>query len=414
MRRRATLGLALLGALALSVPAASARADGAAADPGVAARTITIGGTFPLSGPASLYATIPAAMKAYFSYINATRGPDGKRGVGGRQIVFKFYDDGYNPANAVQLTRRLVEEDKVFAVVGSLGTEVNLGIRPYLNARKVPHVLVSTGASIFSTGYRQYPWTTGWQPDYTREGKIFGKWIARNNPQGKVGVIYQNDDYGKELLDGLKAGLGSKQITAAEPLEVTAPDPRSQVGKLKAAGVDTLVIFLTPRATVQTYAFARALAFKPSAVYTNSVSATDSFLTAALANGADPEVVNGTITTQYAKDPASPSWNNDAAMKLYKQVMATYYPSGKVVDGLNYYGVATAHAFVQLLRKAGSTPTRAALMRAARNWNEINPFLLPNNRQKTSGTDQYAIDGRRLVRYQNNQFTPITELDFGQ
>jgi hypothetical protein len=185
------------------------------------------------------------------------------------------------------------------------------------------------------------------------------------------------------------------------------------VAKLKAAGVDTLVIFLTPRATIQTYAFSRALAFKPAVVYTNSVSATDQFLTTAIRSGADPEVVNGTITSQYAKDPASPTWANDAAMKLYKQVMSKYYPSGNQVDALNYYGVAVAHAFVQLLRKAGPNPTRAALMRAARTWNEVNPFLLPGNRQKTSGSDQFVIDGRRLVRYQNNQFTPITELDFG-
>ena len=164
----------------------AAAASGAPTEIGVSATTVTIGGTFPLTGPASQYAPVPVAMKAYFSYVNDRRGTDGKRGVGGRRIVFDVYDDGYNPANSVQLTRRLVEQDKVFAVVGSVGTEVNLAVRPYLNARKVPQLLNATGATIWGTDQAEYPWTIGWSPPYTLEAKIYGHAIARNSPGAKA------------------------------------------------------------------------------------------------------------------------------------------------------------------------------------------------------------------------------------
>src|SRR5690349_426781 len=191
MRRVMLIALALVASLGITASTATT----ASTEAGVTPTSIKIGGTFPLSGPASLYAPIPAAMKAYFSYINARKGPDGKRGVYGRQIVFKYYDDGYNPANSVQLTRKLVEEDKVFALVGTLGTAVNESIRPYVNARKVPQMLVSTGASVFADASK-YPWTGGWQPAYDYEARIFGQAIAHNSPNAKIAVLYQNDDFG--------------------------------------------------------------------------------------------------------------------------------------------------------------------------------------------------------------------------
>ncbi len=256
MRKVVLLAAALV--VALGIGAASATS--AATETGVTARTVTIGGTFPLTGPASLYATIAPAMKAYFSYINARKGPDGRRGVYGRQIVFKYYDDGYNPANSVQLTRKLVEEDKVFAVVGSLGTAVNEAIRPYLNSQKVPQMLVSTGASVFGNA-KQYPWTGGWQPTYDYESRIYGQAIAHNSPNAKIAVLYQNDDFGKENLDSLKKGLGAKasNIVGAEPYEVTAADVRAQIAKLRATGASILVIFATPKFAIQSYAIANAL-----------------------------------------------------------------------------------------------------------------------------------------------------------
>jgi len=406
MRKVVLLAAALVAALGISASSATS----AATETGVTARTVTIGGTFPLTGPASLYAPIPAAMKAYFSYVNSRKGPDGKRGVYGRQIVFKYYDDGYNPANSVQLTRKLVEEDKVFALVGTLGTAVNESIRPYVNARKVPQMLVSTGASVFADAAK-YPWTGGWQPAYDYEARIFGQAIAHNSPNAKIAVLYQNDDFGAELLNGLKAGLGGKasNIVAAESHEVTAPDVRAQVAKLRASGASILVIFTTPKFTIQSYAIANALRWSPAVIYTTSVSATDTFLTLAKSSGGG-DLPNRTYTVQYAKDPASPAWDSDAGMKLYKQVMAKYLPSGRVTDGLNLYGVATAHAFVQLLYSAGKNPTRASLMKAYRGWNEPNPFLLPGNRQKTSGTDQLPLQCEKIVKFTDGTFQPVSKL----
>ncbi|MCP9486792.1 MAG: ABC transporter substrate-binding protein, partial [Gaiellaceae bacterium MAG52_C11] len=307
MRRVSLALLALVGALALAIPAAFAKTDAPAQTPGISARTITIGGTFPLTGPASSYAVIPAAMKAYFSYVNARRGPDGKRGIYGRQIVFKYFDDGYNPVNSVQLARKLVQEDKVFAMVGTLGTEVNQAVQPYLNSVGVPHTLVSTGASDFGKDYKKYPWTIGWQPDYVSEGRLYGLDLAKKS-SAKIAILYQNDSYGKDYVAGFKSALGTaksrQQIVGEEAFEVTSPSPASQVAKLRASGANTLVIFVTPRPTIQTYAIIRALGWKPDQIYVNSVSATDTFMTTAV-RSSSAATVNGSISAAYLKDPAS-------------------------------------------------------------------------------------------------------------
>ena len=406
MKKVALLAAALV--VALGVTASSATS--AASETGITNRTITIGGTFPLTGPASPYGIIPGAMKAYFSYINSRKGPDGRRGIYGRQIVFKYYDDGYNPANSIQLTRKLVEEDKVFAVVGSLGTEVNLGIRPYLNARKVPQILVATGATVFSEADK-FPWTGGWQPNYEYEGRLYGQAIARNSPNAKIAVLYQNDSYSEDYMKGLKAGLGAKasNIAAQEGYEVTATDVRAQIAKLRGSGATVFVIIATPRFAIQAYAIANAIRWLPSVIYTNSVTATDSILTLAKSSGGG-DLVNRTFTVQYLKDPASPTWDNDSAMKLYKQVMAKYNPRARVTDGFNYYGVAAAEAFVELMYKAGKNPTRASLMKAYRAWDQVNPFLLPGNRQKTGGADQLPLQCERIVKFTDGTFQPVSKL----
>ncbi len=405
MRRFVLIGLALVTAIGITASAATT----ATTETGVTNKTITIGGTFPLSGPASLYATIPQAMAAYFSYVNARRGPDGKRGVYGRQIIWKYKDDQYSPPQAVQLTRGLVEQDKVFAIVGSLGTEVNLAIRPYLNSKKVPQMLVATGATTWGADWKKYPWTTGWQPSYQLEGKFYGQAIARNSPNGKIGVLYQNDDYGKDYLTGLKTGLGGKtgNIVDEEPFDVTVTSVAQQIAKLKASGANIFVIFATPTQTIRAYATANALRWQPAVIYTNSVSATDTFLTLAKASGGG-DLPNRTFTVQYAKDPANPAWDNDPAMKLYKSVMAKYYPKGRVTDALNLYGVAVAHAFVQLLYSAGKNPTRDSLLKAYRSWNEANPFLLPGVKQRTGVTGQFPIKCEQIVKFTDGTFRPVS------
>ncbi len=418
MRRVSLALLALVGALLLAIPAAFARTDGSTqAAPGITAKTITIGGTFPLTGPVSSYAVIPAGMKAYFSYINARRGPDGKRGIYGRQIVWKYYDDGYNPANSIQLTRKLVEEDKVFAIVGSLGTEVNQAIQPYLNSGRVPHVLVSTGASNFGKDYKKYPWTIGWQPDYVAEGRLYGLDIARNKPNAKIAILYQNDSYGKDYVNGFKSALGSakskQQIVGEEAVEVTSPTPSSQLVKLRASGADTLMIFVTTTKTFQTYGTIRALGWKPPNIYLNSVTATDALMGVAVASSS-AATVNGSISTAYLKDPASPVWANDATVKQYAALMAKYNPRGRVTDGLNFYGFAKAHTFVRAMYKAGRNPTRAGLMRALLSFNETSPYLLPGSRIKTSATDHFMISHIRPMRFNDGNWTLFGSLVDGR
>jgi branched-chain amino acid transport system substrate-binding protein len=405
MRRVSLAGLALIGALLLAIPSAFARSDMQAADPGITSRSIVIGGSFPLTGPASSYAPIPAGMKAFFSYINARRGPDGKRGINGRQIVFKYYDDGYNPVNSVQQQRKLVEQDKVFAIVGTLGTEVNQAVQPYLNSRKVPHILVSTGASGFGKDYKQYPWTIGWQPDYIAEGRLYGTDIRKNHPNAKIAILFQNDSYGKDYVVGFKSALGTanvkRQVVGEEGFDVLGGGtPQSQLIRLRASGADTLMIFVTPTPTVQTYAIIRALNWKPTNIYVNSVSATDTFMGAAVARSS-AATVNGSISAQYLKDPASPVWENDATVKQYKALMAKYAPSGRATDGLYFYGFAKADTFVRAMYKAGKNPTRVSLMRALLSFNETTPYLLPGSRLKTSATDHFIISHQRLMTFNN-------------
>jgi branched-chain amino acid transport system substrate-binding protein len=417
MRRVSLALLALVGALALAIPAAFATADGATADPGITARSIKIGGTFPLTGPASSYAPIPAAMKAYFSYINSRKGPDGKRGVYGRQIVFNYYDDGYNPVNSVQLTRKLVQEDKVFAVVGSLGTEVNEAIQPYLNQVKVPHVLVSTGASEWGTNYKKYPYTIGWQPDYISEGRLYGLDLAKK-PNAKIAVLYQNDSYGKDYLYGFRSALGKakadKQIVGEQAYDVLGgATPASQLARLKATGADTLVIFVTPTPTIQTYAIIRALGWKPDQIYLNSVSATDTFMTVAIARSS-AATVNGSISAAYLKDPASPAFAKDKTVVQYRALMAKYAPSGNPTNGLNFYGFAKADTFVRAMYKAGKSPTRAGLLKALNSFNETNPYLLPGSRLKTSATDHFIISHQQMQRFGDGKWTLIGRLTDGR
>lgn len=405
MRKVVLLGAALVVSLAVGASTATSASN----ETGVTARTITIGAGHPLTGFASQYATIQRAMLAYFAYVNRRKGPDGKRGVYGRQIVYKVYDDGYNPAQTVQQVRRLVEQDKVFAVVGQLGTEQNEAVRPYLNQRKIPQILTATGASTWFKDFKKFPWTGGWFPDYEYEAWLYGRAIARNSPNAKIAVLLQNDSFGDDNLRGLKLGLGDKasNIVGQEGYEATAVDVRSQVAKLRATGATVLVIVATPRFAIQAYAIANALGWRPAVVYTTLVSATDTFLTLAQRSGGG-ELVNNTYSAAYLKDPANPKWDNDAGMKLYRQVMEKYYPSGNVKDGLNLYGVAAAHAFVQLMYKAGKSPTRASLMKAYRTWTETSQFLLPGNRIRTKGDDQRPIDCLQLQKFTNGTFQPVT------
>jgi branched-chain amino acid transport system substrate-binding protein len=411
VRRRALLAL---GVVAIAAAISTGAFGGAGATPGVSARTVTIGGTFPFTGPASSYAPIPVGMKAYFSYANTQR-TNGKRGVFGRQIVFKAVDDGYNPANTVQKTKELVEQDHVFALVGGLGTEPQEAVTAYLNQQKVPQIYVSTGATEWGARdkHADHPWTIGWQPDYQAEGAIYGRYVVANLSSAKIGIIYQNDSYGRDYINGLQAGLGShkSQIVSQQGFEVTDTSVTNQVLALRRAGVDTLFIFGTPTPTIRTYATMAAIGWKPENIFLNSVSATDTFMGIAVARAGAAEV-NGSISVYYTKDPANPTWANDAGMKLYKSIMARFAPSNaKVIDGLYIYGMAKAYTFVQALKAAGPNPTRAGLMKAVLNMNDkTNPFLLPGVVTKTGPNDYFPISQNQLIKFNNGLWSPMGKI----
>src|SRR5215211_4034202 len=411
---RMRLGL-LVAALAVAATVCVTALAGSQAPPGVTKTKFVIGGTFPLSGPAAYYAPIPVGMKAYFTYINTRRGADHKRGVAGRQIVWKYYDDGYNPANTAQQTRKLVEEDKVFALFGGLGTEPQQAVVNYLNDRKVPQLLVSTGATEFGANYKSKPYTIGWQPDYFAEGVIYGKYAAQNWPTKKIGVIYQNDDYGKNYLDGLKNGLGSRasNIITTQGFAVTDASVAQQIAAIRQSGADVIAIFATPSPTIRTYATMKALRYRPEEVILNSVSATDTFMKLSLAN-ADAATVNGSISTSYTMDPASPTYANNAFVKLYKRIMAKYAPQADANNGLYYYGVAKAWDVARVLQLAGANPTRARVLNVVRHMNWTNPFLLPGVKVKTTPTDPFPISQVKLIRFNNGLWNEMGSLIQGR
>ena len=415
--------LALLGvgaALTVSLPGAFARTETTQAPdavPGITRNSIVIGGTFPLSGIASLYAPIPRGMEAYFNYINARRDKKtGQRGIYGRKIVWKVYDDGYNPGQTVQLTNKLILEDKVFATVGALGTEPVLAVRPLHKQRKVPQVLVSTGASYWGLQYKQYPWTSGWQTDYIAEGRVYARWILQNAPNSKIGVFFQNDDYGKDYLRGLEQGLGSRRSLIVSKLSYELSDSSyaSQLSRLRQSGADTLVLFTTPTPTARAIGTAKAVGWNPKQIVINSVSATDQVMAGA-ARAAGQDYVNGAVSTGYLKNNTNPKYKNDGAIKSYRRIMANYGPDGiNINNTFYYYGVAKAYDFVKLMYLAGRNPTRASLMAATTKMNWVNPYALKGVRIKTSRTDRFPIDQGKVVRYNNGSWNEISALYKGR
>jgi branched-chain amino acid transport system substrate-binding protein len=421
LRKLIACGIALVAALALTVPGAIGGTD---ATPGVTARTITIGGLFPLTGPAATYAPIPVGMKAYFSYVNARRAaraddPARRRGVFGRQIIWKYYDHAYNPATAAQLARRLVEQDKVFATVGELGTEPVLATREYMNQQKVPQALVSTGASYWGLQYKEFPYTTGWQPDYIAEGRLYGLHIKANFRGKKIAIVYQNDDYGKDYLYGFRAALGKAyadaNVVAQEPVETTATSVAAQMTRVRASGATILAVFQLPTPTTRTIGTAKALGINPEQIYMNSVANVKPAMDG-MAAALGTQYLNGIITISYAKDPQDPKWNDDAAMKQYRAIVAKYGGGANSNDPQVLYGVAKAMTFVQVLFKAGNNLTRASLMKALLSMNYPNALLLPGIVQRTSPTDHFIVSQMQLQRYNGptKLFVPFGKLIEGR
>jgi branched-chain amino acid transport system substrate-binding protein len=396
MAGRIALALAaLVTILAVGATAAPAGPSRAAADPGVTPTSILLGTTSPLTGSASSYASVARGADAYFKYVNA------KGGVNGRTITDTIIDDAYNPALTVQATRKLVEEDKVFAIFNALGTEQNDATRAYLNTNKVPQLFSATGATKFGSESSKYPYTIGFQPSYQAEGWVLGKYLARTQGTARVAVLFQNDDYGKDLLNGLKRGIerSNVKVVAAEPYEVTAADVGAQVAKLKTSGATVFAVFATPKFAIQAYVFANRLGWKPKLTLNNAVSSASNIMVLASEGGTN-KVTPGTVSIVFLKDPTDPKWKNDAAMKLYRQVMKQYAAGANANDVYHVYGMAAAWTAVEALRKAGKNLTRDGLVKVVSNMSfSNNPFLLPGISLKTGPGDHFPIEQMLLQRW---------------
>jgi len=390
-------------ALLLGLVLASTAGAAATADPGVTAKKIVIGGTVPLSGEASAFGSVGPGAKAYFAYVNA------KGGVHGRKIDYRFYDDAYDPVQTVQQTRRLVEQDKVFAIFNSVGTANNKAIQPYLNQRKVPQLFVGDGAQATSQPAR-YPWTMGFLQSYVGEGAVYGRNLAKTRKGAKIGVLFQNDDLGRDMTKGLERAIAGKgpEIVAKASYEYTDTDVSSQIASLKAAGADTFMLFATPKFAIQGFAAANRLGWKPQ-VYVASVSIEPNIMAIARLNA--PQLTNGALSVAFVKNPNDPIWAKDPALKLYRTIMKRYLPSGKPSDVYNWYGMTVAWTMVETLERAGKNPTRSSLLRAAQTLNvSNNPFLLPGIALKTSRTRYFPLDKVYLYRFDNRQWVKASPL----
>jgi branched-chain amino acid transport system substrate-binding protein len=371
----------------------------AAADDGLTDTEIVLGGTHPYSGPASAYGAVGKGIAAYFGYVND------HGGVYGRKITYKDLDDSYSPPQAVQLVRQLVEQDKVFAMFNTLGTAVNIAIRPYLNQQGVPQLIVASGASTFAHDYKQYPMTTIGNPDYQSEAIIYAQYVLKEKPNAKVAILYQNDDFGMDYVTGFKTGLGTHtdMITKMASYEVTDPDVSSQISNLKGSGADTILIAATPKFATQALVAIAQQSWKATVILTN-VSASQSVMRAA-AKAGSPAAVEGVVSTLYGKDPADPKYANDPGMKLYKDAMAKYNPGADTSNGIYSAGFAYAYTMVEALKTAGKQLTRAKLMDVFSHLNVTdNPLLLPGIVVHTTPTNRYAITQLQIVKYTSGEW----------
>ena len=397
-----TAALAAACVASLTAAGAEGKSGSAAADPGVTASTVTIGGTAPLSGVAAAYASVARGADAYFKYVNA------RGGVNGRRIVYRYLDDQYLPGLTVQRTRELVQQERVFAIFNSLGTEHNLATREFLNQARVPQVFVGSGARTFGRDYREHPWTIGYLPSYVSEGTIYGRYLGRTRPGARVAVLFQNDDYGRDLIAGLKRGLGRRgRIVAQQGYEVTSPEVASQVARLRSSRAGVLMIFATPVFAIRAYIAVNKLGWRPK-IFVNSVaSASNTMRIAAASSG---RLAEGSISIVFNKDPGDPRWRRDPGMRLYRQIMKRY-GTGNASDVYNVYAMSVAHTFVNALKRAGRNLTRARLMNAVTHLDERNnPFLLPGITVRTSPTDRFPIEQARLQRWSNGRWVAFGPL----
>ncbi|PZG19018.1 ABC transporter substrate-binding protein [Nonomuraea aridisoli] len=368
---------------------------------GITDTSIKLGGIYPLSGPASAYGDIPTGIKAYFDYVNAEQG-----GIDGRKVEFVVRDDGYSPPKAVEEARRLVEQEQVFALFQTLGTPSTTAVWDYTNQRKVPQVFVATGASQWGSN-TEHPWTIGWQPDYVSEARVYAQYLKDEKPEAKVAALYQNDDFGKDLLGGFKKAIEGTgiQVVAEQSYEVADPTVDAQMGNLAESGADVFLNITTPKfGALALAADAKNTRWNPLHIV-NNVAASRTVL--------EPvgfENVQGVMSATYYKDPNDPTWDDDAEMKLYKQKMQQYAAGKDPNIPYHAFGWAAASSFHKAM-DAAACPTREGLRDSVRNLDNVEvPMLLPGITMKTGPDDGFPIESMQLMEFKGERWELIGEV----
>jgi branched-chain amino acid transport system substrate-binding protein len=377
-------------------------------DTGATDTEIKLGNIMPYSGPASAYGVIGKIEDAYFKMINE------QGGINGRKINFISYDDSYSPPKAVEQARKLVESDEVLLLFGPLGTPSNSAIQKYANSKRVPQLFVATGATKFGD-YKDFPWTMGWQPPYQSEGRIYAKYLLKEKPDAKVAIMYQNDDFGKDLLKGLKDGLGDKaasMIVAEESYEVSEPTIDSHIVKLKSSGADVYFSMTTPKFSAQSIRKVAEIGWKPMYFQSNVGASVGSVL-----QPAGFENAQGILSAAYAKDGADAQWDNDEGMKKFYAFLAKYAPEANKADGSVVFGYGQAQTMVQVLKQCGDDLTRENVMKQAASLKDFAPdTLLPGVKINTSATDFHPIEQLQMMRFKDQKwelFGPVISGEVG-
>ena len=389
-------------ALAILAVTSVSAADQKKYDTGATDTEIKIGNIMPYSGPLSSYSVIGKTEAAYFNKINA------EGGINGRKINFISYDDGYSPPKTVEQARKLVESDEVLLIFNSLGTPPNSAIQKYMNAKKVPQLFVATGATKWNDP-RDFPWTMGWQPSYQSESHIYVKYLLKQKPNAKIGVLYENDDYGKDYLKGLTDALGAKaakMIVAEEAYETTEPTLDSHILRLQASGADVFFDFSSSKFSAQTIKKMAEIGWKPEQ-FLNNVSTSIS----ATMKPAGLQASQGIISSAYLKDPTDPQWKNDSDIKAWNAFLDKYYPEANRADLNVIYGYAISQTMVQVLKQCGNNLTRANIMKQAANLhNLVVAGLLPGVKINTSPTDFAPISQMQLMRFKGDTWERFGEM----
>jgi len=389
-----------LGAFSAALAILVAASTGALAqkkyDVGATDTEIKIGNIMPYSGPASAYGVIGKTEQAYFNKINA------EGGINGRKINFISYDDAYSPPKTVEQARKLVESDEVLFIFNSLGTPPNSAIQKYMNQKKVPQLFVATGATKWNDP-KEFPWTMGWQPNYQSESRIYAKYLMKEKPDAKIAILYQNDDYGKDYVKGLKDGLGTKaatMIVAEESYETTEPTIDSHIVKLKSTGADVFFNVTTPKFAAQAIKKVNEIDWKVLHLLNNVSASIGSVMKPA---GFDNS--QGIISSNYLKDTSDPQWVNDAGMKAFDEFLTKYFPEGNRVDGSVMYGYTVAQGLVYVLKNCGDNLTRENIMKQAASINNLElGGLLPGVKVQTSATDFAPISQLQLMKFKGEKW----------